>query len=104
VAFGEQAMGRVQVFGDVFPKFRSRVTSVEDAICQGNTLIDESLILVFILYTVLKIAFFFFYVWQMNYSNVSLIFLGEGASGSKVQVVVEKFPNTEEFELTKCAG
>jgi hypothetical protein len=33
-----------------------------------------------------------------------LIFSGEGASGSKVEVVVEKFPNTEEFELTKCPG
>jgi hypothetical protein len=31
-------------------------------------------------------------------------FLGEGGSDSKIQVVVEKFPNTEEFELTKCAG
>lgn len=29
---------------------------------------------------------------------------GDGGSGSKIQVVVEKFPNTEEFELTKCDG
>jgi hypothetical protein len=33
VAFGEQAVGRLKVFWDVFPKFRSRVTSVEDAKC-----------------------------------------------------------------------
>jgi hypothetical protein len=33
----------------------------------------------------------------------SLIFVGEGGSDSKIQVVVEKFPNIEEFELTECA-
>jgi hypothetical protein len=77
------------------------VASVEDAECSWNPLTEASLILVSIICTVLKIVFL--YVLQMNWSNVSLIFLGEGGSDSKIQAVVEKFPNTEEFELTECA-
>jgi hypothetical protein len=38
----------------------------------------------------------------MHYSNGSFIFLGVGDAYSKLQAVVEKFPNIEEFELRNC--
>lgn len=75
------------------------MTFVEVAECSGNPLTDESLICVFILYTVLEIVFF---LCLANESNVSLIFLGRD-SNNKVKAVVKKFPNTEEFELMECA-